>query len=75
VLNAGQQLASSIGVAVFGTIFFDTIAGGDFHAGLRRTLLVLVVLMGVLLAISPLLPRWAREPAAEAAAVSELEPA
>ncbi len=24
VLNAGQQLASSIGVAVLGTVFFDT---------------------------------------------------
>jgi EmrB/QacA subfamily drug resistance transporter len=75
VLNAGQQLASSIGVAVFGTIFFDAVAGGDFHAGLRRTLIVLVGLMAVLLVISPMLPRRAREEPVESPALSELEPA
>jgi EmrB/QacA subfamily drug resistance transporter len=64
VLNAGQQLASSIGVAVLGTVFFDTIASGDFHAGLSRTLVVQIGLMGGLLLLSPLLPRHAREPEA-----------
>jgi EmrB/QacA subfamily drug resistance transporter len=65
VLNAGQQLATSIGVAVLGTVFFDAIVGGDFHKGLTRTLLVQLALMAGLLAISPLLPRYAREPVAE----------
>jgi EmrB/QacA subfamily drug resistance transporter len=73
VLNAGQQLASSIGVAVLGTIFFDAIAGGDFHKGLSRTLVVQVGLMVGLLLLSPLLPRFAREPAPETATDAELE--
>ncbi|MCW2496202.1 MFS transporter [Jatrophihabitans sp.] len=64
VLNAGQQLATSIGVAVFGTIFFDTITtkviGGHFHRAFTYTLLVQVGLCVVMLVISPLLPRFAR---------------
>jgi EmrB/QacA subfamily drug resistance transporter len=63
VLNAGQQLASSIGVAVLGTVFFDTIGGGDFHKGLSNTLLVQIGACVGLLLLSPLLPRFAREPA------------
>jgi hypothetical protein len=74
VLNAGQQLASSIGVAVLGTIFFDVIAGGDFHAGFRATLLVQIGMLVALLPLSMLLPRFAREPVVAAAAVQELEP-
>jgi EmrB/QacA subfamily drug resistance transporter len=74
VLNAGQQLASSIGVAVLGTIFFDSVAGGDFHKGLRYTLLVQVGMMAGLLLLSPLLPRFAREPAVEATVPAEAEP-
>jgi hypothetical protein len=62
VLNAAQQLATSIGIAVFGTVFFNAIAGGDFHSGLTRTMVVEVVTMAMLLAISPLLPRLARDP-------------
>jgi EmrB/QacA subfamily drug resistance transporter len=62
VLNAAQQLATSIGIAVFGTIFFDAIVGGDFHSGLTRTMVVEVGTMAVLLLISPLLPRLARDP-------------
>jgi EmrB/QacA subfamily drug resistance transporter len=62
VLNAGQQLASSIGVAVLGTIFFDTIVGGNFHKGLGHVLLVEIGTTVGLVALSPLLPRFAREP-------------
>jgi EmrB/QacA subfamily drug resistance transporter len=72
VLNAGQQLASSIGVAVLGTVFFDAIVGGDFHKGLSRTLLVQVAMMVVLLALSPLLPRYAREPAPDPSPTADL---
>jgi EmrB/QacA subfamily drug resistance transporter len=73
VLNAGQQLASSIGVAVLGTVFFDTIAGGDFHKGLSRTLLVQLAMMAGLLLLSPLLPRFPREPAPEVELEGQLE--
>jgi EmrB/QacA subfamily drug resistance transporter len=62
VLNASQQLANSIGVAVLGTVFFDAIVGGDFHLGLTRVLIIQTAVMLVLLAISPMLPRYAREP-------------
>jgi len=71
VLNAGQQLANAIGVAVLGTIFFDAVASGDFHLGLRRVLMVQIGTTLALLALSPLLPRFAREP--EAAPEAELE--
>ena len=64
VLNAGQQLAASVGVAVLGTVFFDAISGGDFHAGLRDALWVQTGLVVAMLMMSPLLPRTAREPAA-----------
>ena len=40
VLNAAQQLATSIGIAAFGTVFFDAVAGGDFHSGLVRAMVV-----------------------------------
>jgi EmrB/QacA subfamily drug resistance transporter len=63
VLNAGQQLATSVGIAVFGTIFFDAVAGGDFHSGLTRTMVTEVGVMIALLLLSPLLPRFARDPA------------
>ncbi len=72
VLNAGQQLANSIGVAVLGTIFFDAITSGDFHLGLRRVLIVQIGTTLALLALSPLLPRFAREPKAPSKAELEL---
>jgi EmrB/QacA subfamily drug resistance transporter len=65
VLNAGQQLATSIGVAVFGTIFFDAVAGGRFHHAFALTLVVQALTCVGLLVLSPLLPRFAREPAPE----------
>jgi predicted MFS family arabinose efflux permease len=73
VLNAGQQLANSIGVAVLGSVFFDAVAGGDFHKGLGRTLLVELVTMAGLMVLSPLLPRHAREPQPATAATPPLE--
>jgi MFS family permease len=64
VLNAGQQLATSIGVAAFGTIFFDTLSyrvlGGHFHRAFSYTLQVEVGLSIVMLLLSGLLPRFAR---------------
>jgi EmrB/QacA subfamily drug resistance transporter len=60
VLNAVQQLAGSIGVAVLGTVFFDTIVGGNFHRGLSDVLTIEVGLSAVLFGLSFLLPRRAR---------------
>jgi EmrB/QacA subfamily drug resistance transporter len=72
VLNASQQLATSIGVAVFGTVFFDAIARGDFHSGLVRAMVVEAGVMVALVVLSPLLPRYAREPASEPPSESAL---
>jgi hypothetical protein len=65
VLNASQQLATSIGVAVLGTVFFDGIGHGNFHHALTLALVIQVGAMIGLLVLSPLLPRFAREPIAE----------
>ena len=62
VLNATQQLATSVGIAVFGTVFFDAMAHGDFHSGLIRAMVVEVLAMAALLVISPLLPGWPANP-------------
>ena len=60
VLNAVQQLAGSIGVAIIGSVFFDAIGRGEFHHALRLALVVQVALLIGALAVSPLLPRAAR---------------
>jgi len=60
VLNAGQQLAGSIGVAVLGTVFFDTVVGGNFHRGFSDVLAIELAFSVVLLGLSLLLPRRAR---------------
>jgi MFS family permease len=61
VLNAIQQLAGSIGVAVLGTVFFSAVPHGGFEHGLRAALWVSLGLLGGVFAASFLLPRWARE--------------
>jgi EmrB/QacA subfamily drug resistance transporter len=73
VLNAGQQLATSIGVAVMGTIFFDTVLSGNFHTALSRCLWVQAIMMIGLLVLSPLMPRHAREEAGETGEPAVLE--
>jgi len=60
VLNAQQQLAGALGVAVLGTIFFDALSQGFVHA-LTVTLWVQVGSLIAMLLVAPLLPRWARE--------------
>lgn len=61
VLNALQQLSGSLGVAVLGTVFFSALAAGvGYGDALLRTLWIQAGSMVVLLAVSPLLPRWAR---------------
>jgi hypothetical protein len=61
VLNAIQQLAGAIGVAVIGTIFFTTLSHSGFVVALNRCLLVEMATMPVLVALVQLLPKHAHE--------------
>jgi EmrB/QacA subfamily drug resistance transporter len=61
VLNAVQQLAGAIGVAALGTVFFSAIAHGGFGHALETSLWFQAGGLVVALALSPLLPRRARE--------------
>jgi EmrB/QacA subfamily drug resistance transporter len=61
VLNASQQLAGAIGIAVLGTIFFATLGHAGFVAALNRCLLVELGTMPVLFVLLGLLPGRARE--------------
>ena len=67
VLNAVQQLSGAMGVAVLGTIFFSAAARHGLRMAVEDTVWVQAALLAVLLVISPLLPRWARETDAEGA--------
>ncbi len=60
LLNAVQQLANSIGIAVLGTVFFDTLGAGHFHHALGRVLWIDAALIAVSVALMPLLPAHAR---------------
>jgi EmrB/QacA subfamily drug resistance transporter len=60
VLNACQQLAGAVGVAVLGTVFFATLGHAGFVAAVNRCLLVELCTMPVLVALLSLLPRRAR---------------
>ncbi len=61
VLNASQQLAGAVGVAVLGTIFFTTLGHAGFVVAINRCLLVVLATMPVLVVLTGLLPRRARE--------------
>jgi MFS family permease len=65
-LNAIQQLGSAIGVAALGTVFFSALSHDGFLGALRHSLWWQVGGLGVLLALTPLLPRISR-PEGEAA--------
>ncbi len=73
VLNALQQLAGAIGVAVLGTVFF-TAVGRGYAGALQRTLWWQLGLIAAMLAASTLLPKWARDPQDVLAAVAGLDP-
>jgi MFS family permease len=61
VLNALQQLASAMGVAVLGTVFFAAIPAPGFVDGLERVLLAVVGLSVAAMVLALLLPRHPRE--------------
>ncbi|MGX6601474.1 hypothetical protein ACWKSP_04950 [Micromonosporaceae bacterium Da 78-11] len=60
VLTAVQSIAGSIGVAVFGSTFFDAIDSGAADDAFRRTLLILAVILVSFLALTFAFPRQAR---------------
>ncbi len=60
VLSAVQALGGSIGVAVFGSVFFAQVKTGDFTGGFHRALIVQACLLVVFLAITFLLPKKSR---------------
>jgi MFS family permease len=69
-LNAVQQLGGAIGVAGLGTVFFSALPHVGFLGGLRHSLWWQVAAMVLLLALTPLLPRFSR-PEGEAALAAD----
>jgi hypothetical protein len=61
VLNALQQLASAIGVAVLGTVFFAALPSPGYVEGLEQVLLLVVGLTVAAMLLALLLPRHPRE--------------
>ena len=57
VLSAIQSIASSVGVAIFGTIFFNKVTTGHIDQGFRNALLLQVGLVSVFLVITFFLPK------------------
>jgi len=68
VLNATQQLASAIGVAAIGTIFFSTLTRSGFAAAISRSLEIQLGIAAVLFVLALALPRRPRDAEAEPAA-------
>jgi hypothetical protein len=60
VLSAVQSIGSSIGVAVFGSVFFSGVKSGDPAKGFHEALLVQGALLLAFLAVSAFLPKQAR---------------
>jgi EmrB/QacA subfamily drug resistance transporter len=69
VLNAGQQLASAIGVAAVGTIFFSTLSRHGFTAAIGQSLEIQLGIAAALFVLALALPRRPRD-----AEVAETEP-
>jgi EmrB/QacA subfamily drug resistance transporter len=59
VLNAGQQLAGAVGVAVMGTVFFSTLSHAGFVTAMSHCLLVELASTPVLLLLTRALPAHA----------------
>ncbi|MER7976847.1 MFS transporter [Streptomyces sp. NPDC095817] len=60
VLSAVQAVGGSIGVAIFGSVFFARARTGDFDGGFHRALIVQACLLGAFFAVTFLLPRKGR---------------
>jgi EmrB/QacA subfamily drug resistance transporter len=59
VLSAIQSIGSSVGVAIFGTVFFNRVTSGHIDQGFRNSLLLQVGLVSFFLLITFFLPRKA----------------
>ncbi|MET9854271.1 hypothetical protein ABZY57_15155 [Streptomyces sp. NPDC006450] len=59
-LAVGTAVGGSIGVAIFGSVFFARAEAGDFTTGFHRALIVQACLLVAFLAITFLLPRKGR---------------
>lgn len=57
VLSAVQSVASSVGVAIFGTVFFKFALIGEADAGFRNALIVQLVILVLFAAVSTVLPK------------------
>lgn len=75
VVNAVQQLAGAIGVAVVGTVFFDVLSRSGFVAALDRCVLITLASTPVLCALTFALPKRAREPHVDAPDAADLREA
>ncbi|MFJ4839523.1 MFS transporter [Streptomyces sp. NPDC088746] len=60
VLSAVQSIGGSVGVAIFGSLFFTQAGRGDFTGGFHRALIVQACLLAAFLAITFLLPEQGR---------------
>lgn len=61
VLSAVQSVFSSVGVAVFGTVFFNFALKGQSDAGFRNALLVQTIVVVLFVAVTFVLPKRIRE--------------
>ena len=59
VLSAVQSVSSSVGVAIFGTVFFSFATEGQADAGFRNALIVQLILLVLFAAVSFVLPKRA----------------
>ena len=57
VLSAIQSIGSAVGVAIFGTLFFNKVAKGHIDAGFRSALLLQIGLVALFLVITFFLPK------------------
>lgn len=57
VLSSIQSIGSSVGVAIFGTIFFNQVASGYIDKGFRNALLLQIALVSIFLLITFFLPK------------------
>jgi hypothetical protein len=59
VLSAVQSVSSSVGVAIFGTVFFNYALVGEADVGFKNALLVQVIILVLFLGVSSVLPKRA----------------
>jgi EmrB/QacA subfamily drug resistance transporter len=61
VLSAIQSIGSAVGVAIFGTLFFNQVGKGHIDVGFRHSLVLQIGLVGLFLLITFFLPKKAMD--------------